>query len=120
MADNKPKDLNKPSPKPAAAGGGAIKVRAKLKGYYGEAIKNPGDVFLLKPYEAQKREKDKETGELIDQFDDATGEPVMETISAQAQFSRGWMVKVTDDRPKASQAKAHAEDDKPTGDKDAI
>lgn len=52
-----------------------MQVKAIRQGYYDHKLRNPGEVFTLKPYE--KKDND---GKVI-------------TVSAETLFSKNWMVK---------------------------
>lgn len=101
-----------------AVSGATLKVRAIAMGYYGERLRQIGDVFLLYPRQGTFSEpvldKDGEPKTL------KTGGPiehpvtkeVEKTISAEEQFSPRWMEKVSADTPEramSAQEKIDAE-----------
>lgn len=71
-----------------------MQVRATQKGYYGVVLREPGQVFKLRPYtvDVAVDEKDK-SGKVIG------SKIVKREVSCEEQFTDVWMEKVSDDRP---------------------
>ena len=93
--------LDRLAPDDAVLSGATIKVRALSTGYYGDARRRAGDVFLLRPRRGMFTENVEKNGEQV-----WTGAPgtqvrtretreVLKTLSAEDQFNPRWMEKVS-------------------------
>lgn len=72
-------------------------VRATKRGNYGIALREPGDVFKLKPYEGVFPEyKTDARGKVV------STKNVKRLVSAQEQFSENWMEEVEPQEAKAA------------------